>query len=306
MQIRPETASDYPVIAEVNIKAFGERLAEALIVALHRHRSAFDPDLSLVAEIEGQVVGHVLFTPHKVQILGQSLSAVNLAPIAIDPAYQKQGIGGRLIEEGHRLAREKGYAFSFLLGHPSYYPRFGYLTNAYGGSSLKLPLAGLPVPTLHTRALQAEDVDALHALWQQLEAAVDMALDPGKELLEWLSPNPQIEARAYTDEIGNIVGYTRIHAAERAKPRAFLARDSQTALQMAATIAPGLESTLLQLPLHPASPVAQGLGEARASAWEPAMVCPLQPSPFDEYYTELKAGKRLPGRPIWPTAFDLE
>src|SRR5262245_12052801 len=146
MRIRPETVSDYAAIAALHVRAFGERPTEALIVTLQRQSPAFDPELSLVAERDGRVIGHVLFLPHTVQLLGQDVRAVNLAPIAVDPAAQRQGIGGQLIAAGHALARDKGYAFSFLLGHTSYYPRHGYLMRAYGASSLTLSVAGLPQP----------------------------------------------------------------------------------------------------------------------------------------------------------------
>src|SRR5215471_15938619 len=100
VQIRSETIPDYAGIAALHARAFGERPAEALIVALHRQRPAFDPDLSLVAELDGRVVGHALFSPHIVRLLGQDVRAVNLAPIAVDPAHQRSGIGGRLIVAG--------------------------------------------------------------------------------------------------------------------------------------------------------------------------------------------------------------
>jgi putative acetyltransferase len=60
------------------------------------------------------------------------------------------------------------------------------------------------------------------------------------------------------------------------------------------------------LPLHPASASTAALGTAEASAWMAAMVCPLAPSPFEEYYAQVKAGTRPPGRPIWPNAFDVD
>src|SRR5262245_32006406 len=148
MRIRPETIPDYPTLAALHLRAFGERPTEPLVVTLQRQSPAFDPELSLVAELDGRVIGHVLFLPHTLRLLGQDVRAVNLAPIAVDPAAQRQGIGGQLIAAGHALARDRGYAFSFLLGHTSYYPRHGYLTRAYGVSSLTLPAAGLPAPDL--------------------------------------------------------------------------------------------------------------------------------------------------------------
>ncbi|HEY8285015.1 MAG TPA: hypothetical protein VIJ28_11575 [Chloroflexota bacterium] len=63
MTIRPEAAADYAAIADLHARAFGHRTGEALVVALLRHRGSFDPELSLVAEMDGRVVGHVLFSP---------------------------------------------------------------------------------------------------------------------------------------------------------------------------------------------------------------------------------------------------
>jgi predicted N-acetyltransferase YhbS len=87
-----------------------------------RKSPAFIPELSLVAENNGNILGHILFT--KIKIGG--CPSLTLAPVAVLPAYQKQGIGGKLIEEGHRIARELGYGSIILVGHPDYYPRFGY------------------------------------------------------------------------------------------------------------------------------------------------------------------------------------
>jgi putative acetyltransferase len=305
MLIRPETVSDYAAIAALHVRAFGERPTEPLIVTLQRQNPVFDPELSLVAELDGRVVGHVLFMPHTVRLLGQDVRAVNLAPIAVEPAAQRQGIGGQLIAAGHALARDKGYAFSFLLGHTSYYPRHGYLVRAYGASSLALCVAGLPQPDLVARKPRESDTTALRALWRQAEADVDFALDPGGELLDWLSPNPAIAATVFLDG-EELVGYTRIHMTAPARPRVFLAGNAATARRMAAHIAAAAGITEVILPLHPASTGASELGGGECKAWDAAMACPLRPSPFDQYYAEVVAGERAPGRLIWPVAFDLE
>jgi predicted N-acetyltransferase YhbS len=177
MIIRPETVADYAAIAALNLRAFDNRMGEPTIVALSRQRLSFDPELSLVAEIDGRIVGHVLFMPHTVRLMDSDIRAVNLAPIAVDPTIQRQGIGGTLIEEGHRIAREKGYAFSFLLGHTSYYPRFGYRTHAYGASSVEVQIATTDAP-LQSRPPLEEDIPALTALWRHEENGVDFALLP--------------------------------------------------------------------------------------------------------------------------------
>lgn len=301
MIIRPETPRDYAVIADINARAFENRAAEAVIVALHRHRSRFDPDLSLVAEIDGQVVGHVLFSPQTIRLLGQNVEAVNLAPIAIHPDHQRKGIGAALIEEGHRIARTKGYALSFLLGHPEYYPRFGYKTHAYGAASVTAKLGEFVVPkAMEARQPIQEDIPVLREMWLREEGNVDFAIDPGKALLDWLSPNPATQSLVFVRG-EHLIGYARIHGSE---VRYLIARDEVSALIMVGTLAGDRE--ILTLPLHPNSASAPTFKDPKAEAWEAGMVCPFVESPFDEYYRLVQSGQRQVGRPVWPVNFDME
>jgi len=144
IEVRTEKPSDYSSIAAVNYEAFlawhpdSQFVSEPLLVDLLRHNSLFDPSLSLVAEKDGQIVGHALFSPFEFIVLGSRISGVVLAPIAVKPDYQRQGIGRTLIEEGHRRARNKGHAFSLLCGHPDYYPRFGYRTKMFSLAGVKV------------------------------------------------------------------------------------------------------------------------------------------------------------------------
>jgi predicted N-acetyltransferase YhbS len=306
--IRPERVTDYADIASLHARAFDNRIGESLIVALHRLRRVFDPELSLVAEIDGQLVGHALFSPHQIRLLDSTVPAVNLAPIAVEPAYQSQGIGGLLIAEGHAIAVSKGYTVSFLLGHPTYYPRFGYRTHAYGSSQLLLPIDGSSHEPLEVRGPTNEDVPALCELWEREEQAVDMALSPGRDLLDWLSPHPAIQASVYLRS-GALAGYTRIHQNEPTQPRFFLARDNEAARAMVLTIArklkTGAHETQLILPLHPLSASAQVLGNAKCRSWEAAMACELGPSPLPDYLALVRTGQRPAGRLIWPSLFDV-
>ena len=120
IKIRNERTSDYNSIANVNYEAFlgwhpdNQYVSEPILVDLLRHNSMFDPELSLVAEIGGEIVGHVLFSPFKFIVLGVEEMGVLLAPIAVRPEFQYKGIGGMLIEEGHRIAKGKGFTFSLL------------------------------------------------------------------------------------------------------------------------------------------------------------------------------------------------
>jgi len=110
LKIRPETPSDYPVITEVNDLAFGQP-AEGKLVENLRKNPEFVPELSLVAEADGKIVGHILFLPDKNQICGKEKKkeTISLAPVAVMPEFQKQGIGGELIREGLKACGKIGY-----------------------------------------------------------------------------------------------------------------------------------------------------------------------------------------------------
>ncbi len=127
MIIRQERREDYEGVYRLIAEAFAAAehadgnepdLTEAL-----RRGSAFIPELSLVAEREGRLAGHILFTRARV---GEDEVLV-LAPLSVRPEYQRQGIGSALVAEGHRIARKLGYSYSLVLGSEKYYPKFGYV-----------------------------------------------------------------------------------------------------------------------------------------------------------------------------------
>ena len=121
--IRQEQTKDIPMIYQVNSLAF-ESQVEAEIV--NKLRSRGNVTLSLVAELEGAVVGHILFTPVRIVTPGGESSAVGLGPMAVLPAYQGQGIGSRLVEQGLSECKKLDQQLVIVLGHPQYYPRFGF------------------------------------------------------------------------------------------------------------------------------------------------------------------------------------
>jgi len=88
-----------------------------------RTAKEFVPELSLVAELEGVIVGHILFTEIRI---GEK-KALALAPVSVAPKYQSSGIGSELIKKGHEIAKSLGYNIIVVLGHKKYYPRFGYV-----------------------------------------------------------------------------------------------------------------------------------------------------------------------------------
>jgi putative acetyltransferase len=120
--IRPETPADFSGIRQVNERAFG-RPAEADLV--DRLRQACADALSLVA-VDDAVVGHILFTPVVVEGAEQRVVGMGLAPMAVLPDRQRQGIGSQLVRRGLDILREREYPFVVVVGHPDYYPRFGF------------------------------------------------------------------------------------------------------------------------------------------------------------------------------------
>jgi predicted N-acetyltransferase YhbS len=124
--IRQEEEKDYKAVYQVVKEAFeNEEYSdqdEHNLVERLRKSQAFIAELSLVAEIEGKIVGHIMFTTIKIG----SHTALALAPVSVSPDHQGLGIGSKLIIRGHEIAKKLGYKAVVLLGHENYYPRFGY------------------------------------------------------------------------------------------------------------------------------------------------------------------------------------
>lgn len=122
--VRAERAADLDAIRRVNEEAFG-REVEAHIVERLRKRGALT--VSLVAVENGEVVGHIAFSPVTIESGPSSFEAMGLGPIAVLPAHQGKGVGSQLVRAGLDECRRLGYEVVFLVGHAEYYPRFGFV-----------------------------------------------------------------------------------------------------------------------------------------------------------------------------------
>jgi putative acetyltransferase len=123
MSIRTATPRDRDAIREVEEHAFGQKAEAGLVDALVANG---DTVLELVAEEDGAVVGHILFSRLYVQSGVSQYPAVALAPLAVEPSFHKSGIGGALVREAHIRLKDAGETLSIVLGEPAYYGRFGY------------------------------------------------------------------------------------------------------------------------------------------------------------------------------------
>lgn len=120
IHVREERPEDVVAIRDVNRRAFGQDQEGNIVDAL---RSSGAVLLSLVATQDDKVVGHVLYSPISVG----SATGAALGPMAVVPEFQRQGVGGTLIETGNRIVKDRGYPFILVLGHAEYYPRFGFV-----------------------------------------------------------------------------------------------------------------------------------------------------------------------------------
>lgn len=123
MRIKSENNEDFEAIRRVNRSAFG-RDDEGRLIDVLREKGAVI--CSLVAVEEGEVVGHVLFSPATLFDEEDATPIAGLGPVAVLPDYQRRGIGDALIRAGLEVCRRDGFGAAVVLGHPSYYPRFGF------------------------------------------------------------------------------------------------------------------------------------------------------------------------------------
>ena len=128
--IRQETEKDYKLSETVVEKAFKNAEhtdhKEHLLVAKLRKSDAFIPELSLVAELDGEIVGHIMLTKLLIENEGSNYDSLALAPVSVVPEHQNKGVGSELISESLKIAKEIGFKSVIVLGHDKYYPRFGF------------------------------------------------------------------------------------------------------------------------------------------------------------------------------------
>ncbi len=159
--IRQETEKDYEISEMVVEKAFKEEAHsdhnEQFLVTKLRKSNVFVPELSLVAEINDEIVGHIMFTKLFIKDGELKYESLALAPVSVLPEYQNKGIGSKLILEGIKISKEMGFQSIIVLGHDKYYPRFGF-----SSASKWRIIPPFDVPDESFMALELEDGSLEH------------------------------------------------------------------------------------------------------------------------------------------------
>ncbi|MEQ6377092.1 N-acetyltransferase [Bacillaceae bacterium S4-13-56] len=315
--IRSEIPGDYFPIAELHALAFTNNLdlTEVVIVDGHRRMPEYDPNLSLVAEMDGRVVGHVLFHPYIMRMDGEDIKAVCLSPIAVHPDYQKKGIGGKLVLEGLNRAKKKGYQMSFLIGHSSYYPKFGYQTNMFGTCSIKINSSDIKETeaVVKERRVQEPDLPLLKSMWEEWYGQVDLSIVPGPSVLHWINHGlGRINSVVTINE--EVEGFLSYEAMNPLIIQQFLSTSKEATkaiLSYMTRKSSSLKEGEISIAVHPEAPITESRipypYQASIKTYDTGMIKPLNEENeiVLRYCDEVSKGERTPGLLIWPTPFQL-
>ncbi|MCM1992175.1 GNAT family N-acetyltransferase [Oceanirhabdus seepicola] len=316
IKIRSEQIKDYRRIAEINALAFeGEYVGEVTMVDSLRHGTMFDQELSLVAEVEGKVMGHVLFYPFDMYLNGKITKTVCLGPIAVDPEFQKSGVGGNLIEEGHKILKEKGYKLSFLFGHPSYYPRFGYIMNMFGKSNIKFEIDNMKQiemasDEIKERTVKPSDLKELMGIWENWYGDIDLAIRPGEGLMDWISHTSDIKASVFLKS-QEIIGFVRYNKNNLNDIRMFIAKNKEATMEILKYLKNSTSMKSIELPVHPDSTAINFFEDLEymvdLQTWDAGMIKILDENDKDVeiYCREVQEGIRKAGLIVYPPSYDM-
>lgn len=155
MNIRKTTETDIGIVLSIHKKAFGgDKGAEIadLVDGLLKDQTA-TPRLSLIALDDSKADGHILYTKARLNLTNESVSAQILAPLAVLPEAQSEGVGGRLIKYSLMLLKNSRVELVFVLGHPDYYPRYGF--KPAGDLGYEAPY---PIPEEHAGAWMVQEL----------------------------------------------------------------------------------------------------------------------------------------------------
>ncbi|XMB67228.1 N-acetyltransferase [Mycoplasmatota bacterium zrk1] len=313
VKIRKEQIKDFYDISEVNYKAFlkefqSNYVSENGMIDCARRLKDFDGDFSLVAEIDGIVVGHILLIPLNIIINGKVKKAVSLGPVSVIPELQGKKIGQALIEKSHQLAKEKGYDLSFLFGHDTYYPRFGYIPHTVGESFALIEVKDKETTTLKEKSIIEEDIPFIHDLYMKWFENVDLTVLYDPSLMSYVSHSPSVEAFILLKE-GNRIGYVRYKKNEENNPLLCLAKDQESFDEILNYLKDKSNKETIKFPIHHDSLGYQLLSnyqhEYKNSTFSAGMILNLSNDKCVEDYIENAKSSKKTGLMIYPTSLDI-
>lgn len=166
--------------------------------------------MSIVAELDGEIVGHALFSIFPLIVMKEKRMGAFLAPICVDTKLQKQGIGKMLIEEGHKRLQEKGVSVALLCGHENYYPKFGYENKmfALSGVNIFIDTENINTDGISERSIKNTDLEWITKRWQNIHKDDRLALYPGDTISQWFN-HSLIYRSSMIYENNNLLGYIR-------------------------------------------------------------------------------------------------
>ena len=156
--VRTERPDDFAAVRTVNEAAFGQRDEADLVDAV---RSAPEA-ISLVAETDGAVIGHILFTRVTIETAGRQVEAMGLAPMAVLPEWQRRGVGSQLVKSGLDACATAGHEIVVVVGHPNYYPRFGFVPASSRG--MRYEVADVPDEAFMVLELKAGALERVEGI----------------------------------------------------------------------------------------------------------------------------------------------
>jgi len=156
LEVGPERPGDEAAVRLINEKAFGQQQEADLVEKLRR---SCPEVISLVALVGGVPVGHILFSPAMLEAASGRVAGMALAPLAVLPEHQRQGIGSALVKAGLQVLRSRSCPFVIVLGHPAYYPRFGFEPASHFGISSQW--TGLPDDVFMALILDQESMNGV-------------------------------------------------------------------------------------------------------------------------------------------------
>ena len=177
VQVREAAEADRPAVAAINQAAFGAEEGPVIVGLMDELLAdpTAEPRLCLVATVAEQVVGYILFTSARLEPAQPEVAASLLAPMAVHPDHQNQGIGGRLIQEGLARLQAAGVDLVFVLGHVGFYPKFGFTPAGAEGFEAMYPIPPENADAWMVQALHREGTGRAHGRVVAADALDDPA-----------------------------------------------------------------------------------------------------------------------------------